>query len=95
LYDEVAALDASSEIGVNDDVSDDVSDAELRPLLFDADGENWPCAASNASIVVGDSAFEPELFDLLEPGRDESEPDIVNGSVPLPKNPLDCEDDEA
>jgi hypothetical protein len=32
---------------------------------------------------------------LLEPGRDESEPDIVNGSVPLPKNPLDCEDDEA
>jgi hypothetical protein len=95
LYDEAALLDASNEIGVSDDVFAGVNDAELRPLLFDADGENWPCAASSASIVVGDNAFEPELFDLLEPGRDESEPDIVNGSVPLPKNPLDCEDDEA
>jgi hypothetical protein len=94
LY-EAEELDASREIGASDDVSAGVSDAEFRPLPFTADIENWPCAASIASIAAGDSLPEPELLDFFEPGSAESEPDIVNGSEPLPKNPVDCDDDEA
>ena len=94
LYDEAAELDPPNEIGVSDDVSADVSEAEFRPLLLTVDVDNWPCAASIACIVAGDSAPEPELLDFFEPGWDEPEPDIVNGSVPLPKNPLDCAADD-
>src|ERR1700749_2011482 len=94
LYDEAAELDPPNEIGVSDDVSADVSDAEFRPLLLNVDVDNWPCAASIACIVAGDSAPEPELLDFFGPGWDEPEPDIVNGSVPLPKNPLDCVADD-
>jgi hypothetical protein len=94
LYDEAAELDPS-EIGVSDDVSAGVSDAELRPPPLNVDVDNWPCAASIACIVAGDSAPEPELLDFFEPGWGEPEPDIVNGSVPLPKKPVDCVEDEA
>jgi hypothetical protein len=88
-------LDASSETGDSDDVSAGACDAEFRPLPLDADIENWPCAASIACIAAGDSLPEPELLDFFEPGSAESEPDIVNGSEPLEKTPVDCEDDEA
>lgn len=86
----------ANEIGVSDDVSAGVGDAALAPLPLNVDIENWPCAASIACIAAGDRAPEPELLDFFEPGWAESEPDIVNGSVPLPKNPVDwVEDDEA
>ena len=69
----------------------------LQPRVgraLDVDVENCPCIASSASIVAGDSAPEPELLDCVESDCDEPEPDIVNGSAPLPKNPVDCAEDE-
>jgi hypothetical protein len=68
LYDEVAVLEASSEIGVSDDVSAGVGDAALAPLPLNVDIENWPCAASIACIAAGDRAPRPELLDFFEPG---------------------------
>jgi hypothetical protein len=88
----VALLDASSDVN---DVSAGGGDAALAPLPLNDDIENWPCAASIACMAAGDSLPEPGLLDFFEPGSAESEPDIVNGSEPLPKNPADCvEDDE-
>jgi hypothetical protein len=68
LYDEVAVLDASSEIGASDDVSAEVGDAALAPLPLNADIENCPCAAIIACIAAGDRAPWSELFDFFEPG---------------------------
>lgn len=86
-------LDAAGEIGVSDDVSAGVSDAVAAPPPLNVDIENWPCAASIACIAAGDKVPEPELPDFFEPGWAEPEPDIVNGSVPSEKNPVDCVED--
>jgi hypothetical protein len=90
LYDDAAALDAPGEIGGTDDAG--AGDAGFGTLPLSADSENWPCAASSASMVAGDSASELELLDCVE--FDESEPDIVNGSAPLEKNPPFFVEDE-
>jgi hypothetical protein len=44
--------------------------------------------------VAGDNAPVPELLDCAGAGWDGPEPDIVNGSVPLLKNPADCVEDD-
>jgi hypothetical protein len=87
-------LDAR-ESGVTDGLDAAVDAAGFRAPPPSAEIENWPCAASSAFIVAGDSAPEAELLDGVESDWDESEPDTVNGSAPLPKNPLFFVEDEA